>query len=84
MKRHGMHLPLLSVIHRLSYPAMVVYYGTLKKKIQTTSYLFWLATHDLYRHNEGLEILPHRVNTILARPYFLLLDNFLNTNRMML
>ena len=77
MKKHGMRLLLLNVIHRPSCPAMVVYYGTLRKMIQTMNSLFRLA------HNEALEIILHRANTTLV-PYFLLLVNFLNINRIML
>jgi hypothetical protein len=85
MKRHGMRWPLLNAIHRLSYLAMVDYHGTLKKKTRRMNCLFWLAIHDLCRHNEALDIPPHLANTILVRLYFLLLVmlvNFLNTNRM--
>ena len=77
-----MHLPLLNVIHRPSCPAMVDCYGTLRKMIQTMNYLFWPAIRDLYHHNEALEILLHCANTTLVPLYFLLLVNFLNTNRM--
>ncbi len=83
MRRHGMRFPLLNAIHRPSYPAMVYYHGILKKKTQTMNYLFWLAIHDLCRHNEALDIPPHLANTIPVHLNFLLdmLDNFLNTNR---
>ena len=66
--------PLLNVIRRLSCLAMVDYYGTLKKKIQTMSYLFWLATHDLCQHS-ALEILRRHVNIIPALLCFLPLVN---------
>lgn len=79
-----MHWPLRNVIHRPSYLAMVDYYGTLKKKTQMMSYLFWLATPDLYPHNKALDILLHRANTILVRRYFLLLVNCLTTNHMII
>jgi hypothetical protein len=84
MKKHGMHLLLLNVIHRpsLACPAMVDYYGTLRKMIQTMNSLFWLAIRDLYHHNEVLEIILHRANTTLVLLYFLLLVNFLNSNHM--
>jgi hypothetical protein len=81
MKKHGMHLLLLNVIHRQSCPAMVDYYGILRKMIQTMNSLFWLATRDLYHHNEALEILLHRANITLVPLYFLLL---VNTNPMIL
>ena len=79
-----MHLLLPNAIHRPSCPAMVDYYGMLRKMIQTMNSLFWLAIRDLYHHNEALEILLLRANTTLVPLYFLLLVNFLNTNRMML
>ena len=79
-----MHLLLLNVIHRPSCLAMVDYYGILKKMIQTMNFLFWLAIHDLYHHNEVLEIPLHRANTTLVLLYFLLLVNFLNINHMTL
>ena len=84
MKKHDLHLLLLNVILRLSCPAMVDYYGTLRKMIQMMNSLFWPAIRDLCHHNGALEILLLRVNTTLVPLYFLLLVNFLNTNRMII
>ena len=79
-----MHLLLLNVIHRPSCPAMVEYYGILRKMIQTMNSPFWLAIRDSYHHNEALDILLRRANTTLVPFYFLLLVNFLITNRMII